>query len=196
MSIAEPASVLRRCGDHQCPSSGCAQHQPVRREGSADGAGEVPASVRNVLNSPGSPISPQLSREMQDRLRADLSGVRIHHDTAAASSARDIGAKAWTLGRHVAFGSGAFAPGTESGRRLLAHELAHAVQQSSSGEARLTPATRVGSVNDPEEAPKQSGLRRRRAPTLRPSVKAAPTMASCVEWPTSSLGASNDLRTS
>jgi hypothetical protein len=88
---------------------------------------------------------------MQDRLRGDLSGVRIHDDIAAASSARDLGAAAWTLGRHVAFGSGAFAPDTESGRRLLAHELAHVVQQGPSGGTGPMTAARVGSVNDPEE---------------------------------------------
>ncbi len=64
------------------------------------------------------------------RFGSDFSGVRIHDDSAAADSARQIGALAYTLGSHIAFAPGRFAPQSGPGRHLLAHELAHVVQQS------------------------------------------------------------------
>jgi Domain of unknown function (DUF4157)/A nuclease family of the HNH/ENDO VII superfamily with conserved AHH len=59
----------------------------------------------------------------------DFSHVRLHTDGAAADSARAVDADAYTVGRHIVFATGAYAPNTHSGRRLLAHELAHVVQQ-------------------------------------------------------------------
>jgi hypothetical protein len=61
--------------------------------------------------------------------RADFSHVRVHADERAARSAEEIGALAYTAGTHVVFGPGQFAPETSKGRRLLAHELTHVVQQ-------------------------------------------------------------------
>jgi Domain of unknown function (DUF4157) len=66
---------------------------------------------------------------MERSLGGDLSGVRIHTGSEAAASAARLGAKAYTVGNDVVFGSGAYAPGTSSGRRTLAHELAHVHQQ-------------------------------------------------------------------
>jgi 3D (Asp-Asp-Asp) domain-containing protein len=59
-----------------------------------------------------------------------LSGVRIHTDSRAASSAHALDAKAYTVGRHIVFGANEFAPETMTGKRLFAHELAHVLQQS------------------------------------------------------------------
>jgi hypothetical protein len=66
---------------------------------------------------------------MESRLKADFSDVEIHTDAQAARSARTVSANAYTVGNHVVFGSGAYAPGTETGRRTIAHELTHIVQQ-------------------------------------------------------------------
>jgi hypothetical protein len=60
----------------------------------------------------------------------DFSAVRIHTDQAAAESARSIGAKAYTVGSHIFFGANEYQPENQSGRRLLAHELAHTIQQT------------------------------------------------------------------
>jgi hypothetical protein len=65
--------------------------------------------------------------------RQDFSSVRIHTDANAAKSAEAVAAHAFTAGNHIVFGTGQFAPGTNTGRRLLAHELAHVVQQSRIG---------------------------------------------------------------
>jgi hypothetical protein len=65
--------------------------------------------------------------------RHDFSRVRIHTDATAAESARAVGALAYTVGEHIVFGAGQFAPATGSGQRLLAHELAHVAQQGPAG---------------------------------------------------------------
>src|SRR5688500_4510126 len=72
---------------------------------------------------------------MESRFGRDFSGVHVHDDDAAARSARDVAADAYTVGAHVVFDTGRLSPGTESGRRLLAHELAHVVQQSGGAES-------------------------------------------------------------
>jgi hypothetical protein len=65
----------------------------------------------------------------------DFSQVRIHHGAQAAESARAVDARAYTVGRDIVFGAGQYAPHTAAGRRLLAHELTHVVQQSHGGSA-------------------------------------------------------------
>jgi len=68
----------------------------------------------------------------------DFSRVRVHTDTTAAESARAVDALAYTVGEHVVFGAGQYAPGTSAGRALLAHELVHVMQQSGGAAARTT----------------------------------------------------------
>jgi hypothetical protein len=72
---------------------------------------------------------------MEPRFGHDFSSVRVHADAAGSSSAADIGAAAYTVGDHIAFRSPLYSPGTPAGRRLIAHELAHVVQQRRPGEA-------------------------------------------------------------
>jgi hypothetical protein len=90
----------------------------------------APASVDRVLASPGDPLEPALRQKMEQRFGHDFSQVRVHTDSPAAQSARDVNAHAYTKGSAVVFGAGRFAPATSEGRRLLAHELTHVVQQS------------------------------------------------------------------
>ncbi len=90
----------------------------------------VPASVDQVLASPGRPLARALQQDMERRFGHDFDRVRVHSDMAAAQSARDVNAKAYTVGRHIMFGAGQFAPGLHDGRRLIAHELSHVLQQS------------------------------------------------------------------
>lgn len=89
----------------------------------------VPASVDQVLAGTGSPLEPGVRHDMEARFGRDFSGVRVHADGAAQRSAQEIDARAYTAGNHVVFGSGQFAPASGEGRRLLAHELTHVVQQ-------------------------------------------------------------------
>ncbi|HTE77158.1 MAG TPA: DUF4157 domain-containing protein [Xanthobacteraceae bacterium] len=89
----------------------------------------APASVDQALASPGRPLEPTLREDMEQRFGHDFSQVRVHFDAAAEQSARDVNAHAYTAGRDMVFGAGRFAPRTHEGRRLIAHELTHVVQQ-------------------------------------------------------------------
>ena len=88
------------------------------------------------LQSGGSTLSTQERAHFEPRLGHDFSRVRIHTDSPAAESARMLGAYAYTTGQDISFAAGHYSPGTPSGRRLLAHEFVHVVQQSRSSPAR------------------------------------------------------------
>jgi len=91
----------------------------------------APPIVGDVLRTPGIPLAPSTRQFMEPRFGYDFGQVRLHLDSSAAASASSVGALAYTVGSHVVFGAGNYAPQTESGRRMLAHELAHVVQQTS-----------------------------------------------------------------
>jgi hypothetical protein len=95
----------------------------------------VPASVDPVLAGPGAPLAPALRQDMEQRFGHDFASVRVHADGAAARSAHELDAHAYTAGRHIAFGAGRYAPHTGDGRRLIAHELTHVLQQTGAGAA-------------------------------------------------------------
>ena len=95
----------------------------------APAAGEAPPTVRAVLATPGRPLDPRSRSVMEGAFGHDFGRVRIHADAPAAASARSVAAHAYTVGNHVVFGAGRFAPDSARGLRLLAHELAHVVQQ-------------------------------------------------------------------
>jgi hypothetical protein len=67
---------------------------------------------------------------MEQRFGHDFSQVRVHSGPVAEQSARDVSAYAYTVGYNLVFGEGRFAPGTHEGRRLIAHELTHVIQQA------------------------------------------------------------------
>ena len=90
---------------------------------------EAPPSVHQTLRAPGSPLDAGTRAFMEPRLGADLSSVRIHTDTRAAESARQLESLAYTVGNSIVFRSGRYQPRTPAGRRLLAHELTHVLQQ-------------------------------------------------------------------
>ena len=84
----------------------------------------------NSLRGGGKQLSPSLRNFFELRFGHDFSRVRVHTDAKAAESARALDAQAYTIGRDVVFGKGQYVPGTSVGRRLLAHELSHVIQQS------------------------------------------------------------------
>jgi Domain of unknown function (DUF4157) len=90
----------------------------------------APPSVEQAVVSSGKPLDAALRREMEERFGHDFSQVRVHLGSVAEQSARDVNARAYTLGDRMVFGAGEFNPTTGAGRRLLAHELTHVVQQS------------------------------------------------------------------
>ena len=139
----------------------------------------------------GRPLTADARQFFEPRFGCDLRDVRIHDDSAAAASARNIHARAYTHGDQVVFGAGQYAPDHAAGRRLLAHELAHVVQQRSSraqisagpeqnveeprrrahdltrGDARLTSARGLGAMRSdvtPLSLQRQSEPERQRPP--------------------------------
>lgn len=89
----------------------------------------VPSIVHQVLRSSGQPLDPTARAFFDPRFGHDFSQVRLHTDALSTDSAEKLGARAYTVGTDIAFGTGQYAPETKAGRHLLAHELAHVVQQ-------------------------------------------------------------------
>jgi len=89
----------------------------------------APPIVHRVLGQAGHPIDHATRAFLEPRFGCDLSSIRLHTDSAAADSARAVHARAWTVGKDIAFASGQYAPGTPAGCLLLAHELTHTIQQ-------------------------------------------------------------------
>ena len=99
------------------------------------GGAAAPASVASALRSPGRPLDAGSRAFFEPRFGHDFSSVRVHADESAQRSAQDLSARAYTFGDDIVFAAGEFAPATTEGRRLLAHELAHVVQQSAAAPA-------------------------------------------------------------
>ena len=126
---------------------------PVQRKAESilDYQQDAASDVDSVLNSSGQPLDRETRRTMESRIGFDFSKVRIHADTRAGASARSLGARAYTVGNNVVFAPGRFAPQTTEGRRLLAHELTHVVQQSPN-RAAMPPAIRPAPVHVQRDA--------------------------------------------
>jgi Domain of unknown function (DUF4157) len=92
----------------------------------------APPIVLNVLRSSGQSLEPSTREFMESRFGHDFSQVRVHTDAKAVESANALGARAYTVGQHIAFGAGQYSPHLMEGRRLLAHELTHTLQQRAS----------------------------------------------------------------
>jgi len=144
-SVAFAPMVQRTTGSRTCtcgatePCSCADLDHPVQRQGAGDVA---TVAARDVAPSgPGRPLEPGIRAEFEHSFDHDFSDVRIHTGASAANAASAAGAIAYTLGRDIVFSSGAYAPETPTGKRLVAHELTHVVQQSSgTGELARTPS--------------------------------------------------------
>lgn len=136
----------------------------VQRDAPAGGGGAAPPIAHTILRTPGRPLGTGTRHFMESRFGADFSGVRVHTGTQAEAAARSVQARAYTVGQHVVFGAGEYAPGSSGGKRLLAHELTHVVQQHGAIPARLQRITVEGdctttppaaSQGTPEAAPQE-----------------------------------------
>jgi outer membrane protein OmpA-like peptidoglycan-associated protein len=103
------------------------QDSPSLVAGSQKG---VPPSVHEVLSSPGLSLDQATRAFMEPRFGHDFSRVRVHFGPAAEQSAREVNSNAYTVGHNIVFGADRFEPGTNEGRRLIAHELVHVIQQN------------------------------------------------------------------
>ena len=106
--------------------------------------------VKDVIGSSGTPLDRDTRALMESRLGHDFGDVQVHTGSTASESARSVQAHAYTVGNHVVFGEGRYAPGTEEGNRTLAHELTHVVQQRN-GPVDGTPAAGGIKLSDPSD---------------------------------------------
>ena len=90
---------------------------------------KVQANINNIRGS-GKPLPKPDRTFFESRFGHDFSQVRVHNDSQAAETAQDVKAKAFTVGRDVVFGAGQYNPATSKGKKLLAHELAYVIQNS------------------------------------------------------------------
>jgi Domain of unknown function (DUF4157) len=124
-------------------------HVQTRRGVANDSVGTaVPPVVYDALRSSGRPLDPTTRAFMEPRFGADFSRVRVHADSMAAAATHALRANAFTVGSHLVFGSGRYAPATQQGKSLIAHELTHTLQQNSTAAERVqcdhyTPAERT-----------------------------------------------------
>jgi hypothetical protein len=125
------------------------QRREAEGKGAEDGA-DAESPVHSVVATPGSPLDTATRASMEGALGADFGDVQVHTDPAASASAASVQAHAYTVGNHVVFGEGRYQPGTDDGRRTLAHELTHVVQQRQ-GPVEGTPAPGGIRVSDPSD---------------------------------------------
>jgi hypothetical protein len=127
--------------------------------------------VDAVLATPGQALDTGTRQFMEQRFGHDFGHVRIHADAQAAASAAEVQARAYTVGSDVVFGQGQYMPGTAAGRRLLAHELTHVVQQegmrSPSAPALVQRKVVVDKPKDPIPNPGGKGVSQTNADTIR-----------------------------
>jgi hypothetical protein len=110
-----------------------------------------------VLALSGQPLDTETRSFMEPRFGRDFSHVRVHSDIRAAESARAVNALAYTIGSHVVFGPGQYAPQTVRGRRLLAHEMVHTLQQGNTDRVRRFVPCAQPSLSLQECPPREKG---------------------------------------
>ncbi|QNH14598.1 hypothetical protein HEP75_04071 [Xanthomonas sp. SI] len=156
LAVSQPGDALEReadaaadriVGPGRMPSTASSAPEDIGSSAQPHAA-SASARVASVLGRAGNALPPALRQTMEEGFGRDFSRVRIHHDAEAAHSADAVGALAYTVSDQIVFGRGQFMPDTHPGQRLLAHELAHVVQQSSGRVSRMiardTPAEAGG----------------------------------------------------
>lgn len=145
----------------KCAACEAEEEKNIRRKsvgsGESSRAEQLASGAGSAVAAGGMPLSPSGRAYFEPRFGRDLSDIRIHTHEKAARAASGINARAYTLGRDIAFAPGEFQPQTDSGRHLMAHELAHVMQQ----EEGATPAIRrasYGSGTPPNWATRTLGV--------------------------------------
>ncbi len=119
-------------------------------------AGSAPRVIGEVLRSPGQTLESNTRAAMEIGLGHDFSQVRVHTDLRADESARAINAEAFTVGNHIVFAAGQYAPDSVNGKRILAHELVHTMQQ---GAANSSPNLETLAISNPDAHPEREANR-------------------------------------
>ena len=142
--------VQRRCGGTSCQCESCRKKRLQRKAGGG-GRGLQAFDASPSLSHGGARLAPLLLQTFGSAYGGDFSNVRIHNDSTSHMAARDVGARAFTLGQHVHFGAGEYQPDSPDGLHLLAHELAHTVQQRGSGIGDGSGDVEIDTVDSPLE---------------------------------------------
>jgi len=178
-STPVPAGLLQRkcsCGSSAGKEGECEECK--KKEGTVQrksvGSSSIPAAppiVHQTLRSPGQPLDSASRAFFEPRFGHDFGNVRVHADGLAAESARAVDARAYTVGRDIVLGSSASGAESAASRQLLAHELAHTIQQGSADLSR----TESLRVNEPGDAHEQEADRAANSVTQPQSEHAAPS---------------------
>lgn len=132
--------------------------------------------VHEVVSSGGSPLDTDTRTDLESRMGADFSDVRIHNDSAAHESAKGVGAHAYTVGNNVVFQRDAYDPSSPQGRTTLAHELTHVIQQRQ-GPVEGTEAPGGIRVSDPSDRFEREAVANADRVLAEPSPASAPAVA-------------------
>lgn len=139
------------CGSHAAGGECESCKKRLQRKSSGNSPmGAVPQVVHDVVGTPGRALDGATRAQLEPRFGTDFSSVRVHTDHHAARSAQAVGALAYTVGQHIVFGEGSYAPHSRAGQHLLAHELTHSIQQRTAP-ASLSPRMTVGAVDTAAE---------------------------------------------
>jgi len=149
VSTKPVGTIQRKCAacseGATCPKCEAEERvQPKEKPGHTPQINSKAAAQISALRGGGQPLPSSVRTFFEPRFGRDFSGVRVHTDSTAAESARAIQAKAYTVGQNIVFDTGQFAGASDPGQQLLAHELAHVVQQSSTGQWRIQRKKRPG----------------------------------------------------
>lgn len=124
------ADQVMRMPEPGLPSGASPERLQMKPALANAGAGEAPTAVHAALRGAGRPLDSATRAFFEPRYGHSFADVRVHDDSLASRSAEALGARAYAVGRDIVFGASEYQPGSERGDRLLAHELAHVVQQS------------------------------------------------------------------
>ncbi len=171
------SALLQRqcdCGQHTTAGGECEECKKKKgmlQRQATNGAEprSVPPIVHEVLRSPGQALDRSTRGFLEPRFGRDFSQVRVHTDARASESARAVAAAAYTVGNNIVFGAGRYAPHSNTGMRLMAHELTHVLQQSGSNgtfQGKLLMNT-PGDGFEQEADASASAVMESRAPALR-----------------------------
>jgi hypothetical protein len=135
-------------GSTPCAACGERARLPIQREASREKLG---ADLEGALAQGGQALPAPIRQRVEPLLGADFSSVRVHDDSASHRAATGLAARAFTVGQHIHFGSGEYRPTEPDGIRLMAHELAHTIQQTSGGLAVAPTPMTVAAAQSPLE---------------------------------------------
>lgn len=124
------SAEMRRRNSHERQAEDVAHRFVAGEIGLSRFLTPAPAAGFTLPSSPGEPLATGIRAELEHAFDADLSAVRIHRDQGAANAAAAIHARAFTSGAHLYFAAGEYSPDSRGGRQLLAHEIAHGIQQT------------------------------------------------------------------